>query len=149
MTAEPRAPLADQVGRLRGLLAPQPTIGAGAAARNVAEDASALIRAEIDLAKAELAQSAKAKAAGAGLLVGAGVMGWLALQGLLVTAALALALVLPVWAAALIVSGALLAVGGLLGMIGARKLSTPVDLATTKHNIQEDVEWTKSHLPKR
>lgn len=149
MTAEPRAPIADRVGKLRGMFAPQPTIGAGAAARSVAEDASALVRAEIELAKAELAASAKAKATGAGLLAGAGVMAWLAVQGLLVTAGLALALVLPGWAAALIVSVTLLAVGGLLVAIGLRKLSTPVDLATTKQNLQEDVEWTKSHLPKR
>ena len=153
MTAETRPPMAepraDQVGRIRGLFAPQPTIGAGAAAKSVAEDASALIRAELELAKAELAASAKAKATGAGLLAGAGVFGWLGLQGLLVTLALVLALVLPAWAAALIVTAALLAVAGVLGLVGKGKLATPVSLDTTKHNVQEDVEWTKSHLAKR
>ncbi|MDP8971472.1 MAG: phage holin family protein, partial [Actinomycetota bacterium] len=80
-------------------------VGAAAAARAVAEDASALVRAEIELAKAEVMQSVKVKAAGSGLLVGAAVCGWLAIQGLLLTAGLALALVLPGWAAALVVSG--------------------------------------------
>lgn len=145
MTAEPRV----QVGRIFGLSATQPTVGAGAAAKAVAEDASALVRAEIQLAKAELAESAKTKAAGAGLLAGAGILGWLALQGLLVAAALALALVVPGWAAALIVSAALLAIGGILALVGKGKLATPVSIDTTKHNVREDVEWTKSHLTTR
>lgn len=148
MTAEPQAPFG-RARRTRGLFAPQPSVGAGEAAKAVAEDASALVRAELELAKAELAQSASAKAAGAGLLAGAGVLGWLALQGLLVTAGLALALVLPGWAAALVVSVVLLAVGGVLGLVGKRMLATPVTLDTTKQNVQEDVTWTKSHLAKR
>lgn len=148
MTAEPKAPFG-QPSRIRGLFAPQPSLGAGDAAKAVAEDASALVRAELELAKAELVQSASAKAAGAGLLAGAGVMGWLALQGLLITAALALALVVPGWAAALIVSVVLLALGGVLAFVGKRMLATPVSMDTTKQNVQEDVAWTKSHLAKR
>lgn len=149
MTADPSAPLGPQPGRIRGLFAPHPTMGAGEAVKAVAEDASALVRAELELAKAELEQAAKAKAAGAGLLAGAGVMGWLALQGLLVTVALVLALVLPGWAAALVVSLVLLAGGVVLGLVGKRLLATPVSLDTTKDNVQEDVAWTKSHLTSR
>lgn len=148
MTAEPKAPFG-HAGRVRGLFAPQPSVGAGEAAKAVAEDASALVRAELELAKAELAQAASAKATGAGLLAGAGVMGWLALQGLLITAALALALVLPGWAAGLIVSVVLLLIGGVLGLVGKRLLATPVTLDTTKQNLEEDVTWTKSHLAGR
>lgn len=148
MATPPKAPRR-RMDRVAGLFATEPTIGAGEAARTVAEDASALVRAEIALAKAEIAEAAKVKATGAGLLAGAGILGWLALQGLIVAAALALALVVPGWAAALIVSVALLAVGGVLGLIGKRKLAKPVSLDTTKHNIQEDVEWTKSHLSRQ
>lgn len=141
------APVTTRSSDGRGLFGPAPTIGAAAAARAVAEDASALVRAEIDLAKAEVAEAARAKARGAGLLVGAGVAGWLALQGLLLAAGLGLALVLPGWAAALVVSGALLVSGGLLALVGKRKLATRVSLDTTKRNVEEDVTWTKAHLP--
>lgn len=148
MTAEPKAPIGQRFVTIRGRLAPQ-SVDAGEAARTVAEDASALVRAEIALAKAELAAAAGAKATGAGLLTGAGIMGWLALQGLLVTVGLALALIVPGWAAALIVSVVLLAVGGILGLVGKRKMATPVSLDTTKRNVQEDLEWAKSHLTKQ
>ncbi|HVM15169.1 MAG TPA: phage holin family protein [Egibacteraceae bacterium] len=149
MTAPPRTPFGQPLAAVRNRFGQQPTIGAGAAAKAVAEDASALVRAEIELAKAELAASVKPKATGAGLLVGAGVFGWLALQGLLITAALVLALVLPAWAAALIVSGVLLLLGGGLALAGKRKLATPVSLDITKHNVEEDVAWTKSHLARQ
>lgn len=127
----------------------RPTIGAAAAAKQVATDASALVKAEIELAKAEVTASLQAKATGAGLFVAAGVAGWLALQGLLITAGLALALVLPGWAAALIVTAVLLLVAAVAALIGRRKLATPVKLETTKQNVEEDVEWAKAHLPRR
>lgn len=149
MTAPPTTPFEQPVGGVRSRFGPEPTIGAGAAAKAVAEDASALIRAEIDLAKAELGASVKPKAAGAGLLVGAGVLAWLGVQGLLITAALALAVVLPGWAAALVVTVVLLAAGGVLGLVGKRKLATPVSLDTTKQNVEEDVAWAKSHLTRQ
>ena len=128
---------------------PKPTVGVGAAGKAVAEDLSALIKAEIALAKAEAAKGVKAKATGAGAFVAAGVVGWLALQGLLITAALALALVLPGWAAAGIVTLVLLLVAGVAVLVGKKKLETPVSLETTKANVEEDVAWTKSHLPSR
>jgi uncharacterized membrane protein YqjE len=133
----------------RRLFGPPPTVGAGAAAKAVAEDASALVRAEIELAKAELTASVSQKAAGVGMLVGAGVLAWLGIQGLLITIAFALALVLPGWAAAAIVTGVLLLIGGILALVGKRKLATPVSLDTTKANVEEDVAWTKQHLAKR
>lgn len=149
MTAPPTTPFEQPAGGVRSRFGPQPTIGAGAAAKAVAEDASALVRAEIDLAKAEIAASVKPKATGIGLLAGAGVLAWLGVQGLLITAALALAIVLPGWAAALVVTVVLLAAGGVLGLVGKRKLATPVSLDTTKRNVEEDVAWAKSHLSKR
>jgi hypothetical protein len=132
-----------------GRLGSRPSIGAGAAAKAVAEDASQLVRAEIELAKAELAAGVKAKAAGAGLLTAAAVAAWLGLQALLVTIVLLLALALPAWTAALIVTGALIALGAGLALVGRRKLATPVNLETTKQNVEEDMAWTKAHLTRR
>ena len=142
-------PPAGTAGTPRVSFGPRPTIGVGAAGKAVAEDISALVKAEIALAKAELSDGVKAKGMGAGAFVGAAVFGWLALQGLLITAGFALALVVPGWAAALIVSVALLLLAGVAAMIGKRKLAVPVTLDTTKANVEEDVAWTKSHLAKR
>jgi uncharacterized membrane protein YqjE len=128
---------------------PKPTIGVGAAGKAVAEDISALVKAEIALAKAELSSGMKDKAVGAGAFGAAGVCAWLGLQGLLITAGFALALILPAWAAALIVSALLLLVAAIAGLVGKRKMASPVSLDTTKENVEKDVAWTKSHLPKR
>lgn len=130
----------------KGLFGPEPTVGTGAAARSVAADVAALVRAELRLAKAELTRSAKAKARGAALLVVAAVAGWLALQGLLVTAGLALALVMPGWAAALIVSVVLLLLATVTVLLGARKLTTPLNVDTTKRSVQEDLQWTRTAM---
>lgn len=135
---------------LRHLLTRErPDIGTGAAAKAVAEDVSALVRAELDLAKAEALAAVKPKARGAALLAVAAVAGWLALQGLLITAGFVLALFVPGWAAALIVTVVLLVVAGGAGLAGRRFLTAPVSLDTTKHNIEEDVSWLRAHLPKR
>lgn len=136
-------------GQPRLNFGPKPTIGVGPAGKAVAEDVSALIKAEIALAKAEVTGGIKSKAVGAGAFAVAGVFAWLALQGLLITAGFALALVLPGWAAALIITVVLLVIAGVAAMVGKRKMATPVSLDTTKANVEEDVAWTKSHLSNR
>ena len=128
---------------------PKPTIGVGAAGKAVAEDVSALIKAEVALAKAELSAGMKSKAVGAGAFGATAVLGWLGLQGLLITAGFALALVVPGWAAALIVSVVLLLIAGIAAMVGKSKMASTVSLDTTKANVEKDVAWTKAHLPKR
>jgi uncharacterized membrane protein YqjE len=136
-------------GPRRPLFGPAPTVGAAAAARAVAEDMSRLVRAEVDLAKAEVSEAAKLKAAGAGFLAAASALAWLGLQGLLLAAGFALALVLPAWAAALVVSVVLLVLAGVGAAFAKRKLQAPISLETTKENVEEDVTCIKMHLPKR
>lgn len=121
-------------------------MGVGAAGKTVAEDISALVRAEVELAKAEVGKGVKAKATGAGAFGAAAILGWLGLQGLLITIGFALALVMPGWAAALVVTAVLLIAAGIAAAVGRSKMQTPVSLETTKANVEEDVEWTKSHL---
>ena len=149
--AEPAADIAanGQAGAPRFSFGPKPTVGVGAAGKAVAEDISTLVKAEIALAKAEVTDGLKAKGVGVGAFVAAAVMGWLALQGLLITAGFALALVVPGWAAAAIVTGVLLLVALIAALVGKRKIATPVSLDTTKANVEEDVAWTKSHLPSK
>ena len=142
-------PANGQPGAPRFSFGPKPTVGVGAAGKAVAEDISTLVKAEIALAKAEVTDGLKAKGIGAGAFVVAAVMGWLALQGLLITAGFALALVVPGWAAAAIVTGVLLLVMLIAALVGKKKIATPVSLDTTKANVEEDVAWTKSHLPSK
>jgi uncharacterized membrane protein YqjE len=124
----------------------RPTIGASAALRAVVQDTSQLVRAELDLAKAELTAGITANATGLAMLVAAGVTAWLALQGLLIFIGFLLALVVPAWASALIVTVVLFIIAGILGFIATRKLGTPVSVEQAKSNVQEDVAWFKTHL---
>ncbi|NMR19711.1 phage holin family protein [Cellulomonas fimi] len=114
----------------------------------LSEQSSRLVRAEIDLAKAELAQKAKASGIGAGLLAGAGFFGFFAFAVLLTTAILALALVVEPWLAALIVAVALLVIAAVLALLGKRSLDRgmpPVPQRATE-NVKQDVNAVKEGL---
>lgn len=127
----------------------RPTVGASTALRAVAQDTSDLVKAEIELAKAELSAGIQANAIGAGLAIGAAVLLWLAVQGLLIAAGFALALVMPGWAAALVVSGVLILIAVVLLLVARGKLGTSVSVDQAKRNVQEDVQWFKTHLRSR
>lgn len=124
----------------------RPTIGSTTALKAVAQDTTELVKAEIELAKAELKAGIAANAVGLGLLIGAGVLLWLAVQGLLIAAGFALALVVPGWAAALIVSVVLILIAVVLGLLARGKLGTEVSVDQAKKNLQEDMAWIKTHL---
>ncbi len=103
--------------------------GVGAAARNVAEHASALARLELELAAQELKRKVGSLAAGIALLGLAGVVGLIALALAVAGAAAGVATALPTWAALLVVSGGALllaAVLGLAGVAAVRKGTPPV-----------------------
>jgi uncharacterized membrane protein YqjE len=96
----------------------------GTLVAGITAELSALVRGEIELAKAEMRESAKAGAAGAVLFVVAGVL--LAMVWLLVTWAVVYVLVevadLPTWASFLIVAGFYLVVAIILGAVGYFRL---------------------------
>lgn len=123
-------------------------VGTVTAARALAEDVSALVRAEIALARAEVLAGVRPKAVGAGLLAAAGILVALAGLGLLLTIGFVLSEVagLPGWASALIVSGALLLAAAGLALAARSKLRTEVGFETTKRTLQEDVTWAREHL---
>ena len=127
----------------------QPERGVGEVGRDLAQDVSTLVRAEIDLATTELKTKARAKAVGIGLLVVGGILAWLGLQGLLITLGFVLALFVWDWLAALIVTLLLLVVAGVLALVARSQLRKPFDVDTVKKNVQEDVAWVKAHLPNR
>src|SRR5919202_1080447 len=109
--------------------AAKPNGGVGAAAKQVAEHASALARLELELAAAELKRKVIALGLGIGLGIGALVFLLFAVGFGLAAAAAAIATALSTWLALLIVAGGLLLVVGLLGVLALssiRKGTPPV-----------------------
>ena len=105
---------------------------------------SDLVRGELELAKAEVTQSAKRAGIGAGLFGGAGVVALYGVGALVAAAILALALVLEAWLAALIVAVALFVVAGIFALVGKKQVSgatPPVEKTTA--SIKADVETLK------
>jgi len=117
----------------------------GELVKDLSAQVSTLVRQEVDLAKAELAEKGKKAGVGAGMLGGAGVAALLTLGSLTAFLILALALVLPAWAAALIVTalwGAVAAVLALQGRNKMREMGKPVPEKTVE-TVKEDVQWLK------
>ncbi len=96
--------------------------GLGAAAKGVAEHASAIARLEIELASIELKKKLAALGLGIGLLVGALLVVVYGLGFLFATITAALATFLPVWLSLLIVTLFLFAVAGVLTFLGMKKV---------------------------
>ncbi len=101
--------------------------GVGAAVKQVAEHASALVRLELELAKLELTKKLSALGIGIGLLVAAGFFALFALAFLLATVAAVFALFVATWLAFLVTAAVLVALAGGLGLLGIRflKRATP------------------------
>jgi hypothetical protein len=82
-------------------------------------DTQSLVRQQIELAKAEVTQSAKQAAGASGLFIGAAILGFLAFVFALVAGAYGIvAAGLPIWAGFLIVGGILLLIAIILGLVG-------------------------------
>ena len=96
--------------------------GVGAAVKEVAERASAVVRLELELATLELKRKVVSLGLGIGLGIGAGVMLLFMVGFAYAAAAAALALVVPTWAALLIVTGILLFKVALLGLLALNRI---------------------------
>jgi VIT1/CCC1 family predicted Fe2+/Mn2+ transporter len=118
----------------------------GEVAKELTSDLSLLVRQEIDLAKAEMAEKGRTAAPGLGMFGGAGVVGLCAAGALTAFLILVLAIFLPEWAAALIVGAALAAVAFVLARQGKERVAEvgkPVPEQTIE-TVKEDVEWAKT-----
>lgn len=117
----------------------------GALVHDLSEQTSALVRSEVELAKAELAAKGKAAGIGAGLFGAAGLLAFFAGAVLITTAILALALVLPAWAAALVVAVVLLAAAGVAAVLGKGKVgeATPPAPERAVEGVRQDVGTIK------
>lgn len=108
------------------------------------EDISTLIRAEMALAKDDLAQAGKRVGVGAGLFGVAGVVALYGLGVLLSAAVLGLANVTDPWLAALVVAVALFVVAGVAALLGRRSVSKVTEApAARKESVQADVAAAK------
>jgi uncharacterized membrane protein YqjE len=119
----------------------------GATVHRLSEQLPELVRSEVRLAQAELAEKGKRAGLGIGLFGAAGVFGLYALGGLFLTGAILLDLVLPLWAAALIVTGVLLVLTLGLALNGRAQVSqaTPPAPERAIAGIKEDVEAVKGN----
>ena len=118
----------------------------GEIARDLTRDVSILVRQEVELAKAEMAQKGRIAAPGLGMIGGAGLVGLMAAGALTAFLILALAIVLPEWASALIVGAALGVVAYVLAKQGKERVGeagAPVPEQTIE-TVKEDVEWAKN-----
>jgi hypothetical protein len=118
----------------------------GEVAKNLTSDVSLLVRQEIELAKAEMAQKARTAAPGIGMFGGAGIVALCAAGALTAFAVLVFSIFLPEWAAALIVGAALAAIAIALVRQGKERVADagkPIPEQTIE-TVKEDVEWTKT-----
>jgi uncharacterized membrane protein YqjE len=125
----------------------EPTLGA--LVHDLSQQMSALVRSEVELAKAELATKGKAAGVGARIFGAAGVLALYAGAALATTAILAFALVLPSWAAALVVAVVLGAAAGVAGLVGKGKVqqATPPAPERAVEGLKQDVETIKGGSP--
>jgi membrane protein implicated in regulation of membrane protease activity len=100
-------------------------------------DVSTLIRNEIELAKAELARSAKKAGIGAASFGAAGVMAAIAGLFFFVFLAQLIAIWLPQWAAWLIVFGLLIFAAGLAALVGLRFMKRIEKPERTMESLRE------------
>ena len=118
----------------------------GELVKQLTQQTSTLVRQEVDLAKAELAQKGKQTGAGAGILGGSGVLALFGLAALTTAAIAALSEAMEVWAAALIMAAVYLAVAGVLALAGRNRLQEAAPMAPeqTIETMKEDVEWARN-----
>jgi hypothetical protein len=113
--------------------------------RDATEQTSRLIRDELRLARAEMAEKGKRAGVGAGLLGGGGIVALYGVAALLAAIVLGLAEALPAWLAALIVAVVLFAVAGILAALGRKQVSraTPPLPQQAVHSVKADIDEVK------
>ena len=113
--------------------------------KQFSQDASTLIRKELELAKAELTEKGKQAGKGVGMFGGAGLFGLGAFGALTAFLILVLAEAMDAWLAALIVTVLWGAIAGVLALQGKHKVeeATPPQPEQTIETLKEDVEWVK------
>ncbi len=117
----------------------------GALVHQLSQQIPDLVRSEIRLAQAEVAQKGKRAGVGIGMFSVAGLLAFLGLGTLVATAVLGLANVVEAWLAALIVALVLLAGAAVAGLMGKNKVSEATPAAPEKaiRGINDDIATVK------
>ena len=123
--------------------AEEPTIGA--LVHDLAQEIPQLVRSEIRLAQAEVAEKGRAVGTGLGMFSAAGLLAFLALGTLVAAAVLGLAEALPGWASALVVAAVLLTGAGVAALTGRAKVTEgqPLKPERAVAGVQKDVAAVK------
>ena len=117
----------------------------GALVHQLSQQLPELIRSEMRLAQAEVAQKGKRAGVGIGMFSVAGLLGFFGLAALVTTAILGLANVVDAWLAALIVALVLLAVAAVAALMGKNKVAEAGPPAPERaiQGIKEDIATVK------
>jgi uncharacterized membrane protein YqjE len=117
--------------------------------KQLSQETTTLVRKELELAKAEMAEKGKQAGKGAGMFGGAGVVGFLALGALTAALILALDTGMKAWLAALIVGLVYAAIAGVLALSGKKEVQQagPPVPEQTVESVKEDVQWAKTQTP--
>jgi uncharacterized membrane protein YqjE len=113
--------------------------------QRASEQISRLVRDEMALAKAELAEKGKHAGIGVGLFGGGGVLAMYGVGALIATLIIVLDLFLPLWLAALIVTVVLFAIAGILALLGKRQVTkaSPPEPQEAVASVKADVDEVK------
>jgi hypothetical protein len=113
--------------------------------KQLSNETTTLVRQELDLAKAEMAEKGKQAGKGAGMFGAAGLFGLGAFGALTAMFIALLGLAMDTWIAALIVAVVYGAVAAILAMRGKNKIQEATPPAPqTVETLKEDVEWAKT-----
>jgi uncharacterized membrane protein YqjE len=116
--------------------------------KELSSQTTTLVRQELELAKAEMAEKGKQAGLGAGMFGGAGLFAVFALAALTTCVIAALATGMDVWLAALIVAAVYAGVAAVLGLVGRQKTREAIPPAPEQaiESTKEDVQWAKTQV---
>jgi membrane protein len=118
----------------------------GELVQDLSRQTSTLIRQEMRLAQAELAEKGRHAGKGAGIFGGAGLVALYGVGALIAAAILGLATVLEPWIAAAAIGAGLLLIAGILALTGKKELEEagPPKPEQTIDSVQRDIETVKA-----
>ena len=113
--------------------------------QRASEQISVLVRDEIALAKAELAEKGKHAGIGVGLFGGGGVLAMYGVGAFVATLIIVLDLIMPLWLSALIVTVFLFLVAGILALLGKKQVTkaVPPEPKAAIASVKADVDEVK------
>jgi len=119
--------------------------------QRASEQLSKLVRDEIALAKAELAEKGKHAGIGIGLFGAGGVLALYGTGALVATLIIVFDIFLPLWLAALIVTVSLFLIAGILALFGKNQVTkaVPPEPLAAIESVKADVDQVKQAVRER